>query len=395
MPRFKIKLANKIIDITCLYKSTKRFCKDYLVSSKKQKPDITIHITLDDIDHDANSNKWLQDYAQSYEYFETLTVYRKIAESLISFNTLLIHGSVISVDNEAYIFIAPSGTGKSTHTKLWLERFGSRAKIVNDDKPLIIVEDDKIYACGSPWSGKHNLNSNIIVPLKGMCFLYRNEVNIIEKLPIESAYEYALLQTYRSNDENSSLKTLDLLDKLLSSIPFYKMGVNNFSNDAIDVSYQALSNNPNSPLRLRKYLQDHGCMIRTIEGYSMEPLLHNRESLIIINKLEGLAKKYDTVLFIRPTGRHVLHRVIAVHKKHYIICGDNQWKYERVPHDWVIAVMTEFSSDGKTFTPVTDSKYLKYVTNHYKYYWIKYYIMLVGTFPERLFQKIKRLVFGG
>ena len=64
-------------------------------------------------------------------------MYRKIAEVMPKYDTFMIHGSAVAVDWESYLFIAKSGTGKSTHTKLWLEFLGSQALIVNDDKPFI------------------------------------------------------------------------------------------------------------------------------------------------------------------------------------------------------------------------------------------------------------------
>ena len=66
---------------------------------------------------------------------------------LIKFNGILLHSSCVVVDGVAYAFSADSGTGKSTHTQLWLKHFGDRAYILNDDKPAIREIDGKIYAC--------------------------------------------------------------------------------------------------------------------------------------------------------------------------------------------------------------------------------------------------------
>lgn len=90
--------------------------------------------------------------------------------------------SAVALDGQAYLFTAPSGTGKSTHTRLWREVFGERAVMVNDDKPLIQVREDAIYVCGTPWNGKHNLDSNQKVPIKGICLLERGTVNHIETI---------------------------------------------------------------------------------------------------------------------------------------------------------------------------------------------------------------------
>lgn len=109
----------------------------------------------------------------SDKYLETLAVYRKIARKLLEFDTLLFHGSVVAVDGTGYLFTAKSGTGKSTHTRLWRQLFGSRAVMANDDKPLLKITDNGVIAYGTPWNGKHRLGSNISIPLRAICILGR------------------------------------------------------------------------------------------------------------------------------------------------------------------------------------------------------------------------------
>lgn len=113
-------------------------------------------------------------------YLETLAVYRKFAENLLAYDTVLFHGSVVAVDGIGYLFTAKSGTGKSTHTRLWREYFGERAVMVNDDKPLLQVTENGVIVYGTPWDGKHHLSNNISVPLKAICILTRAEENHIE-----------------------------------------------------------------------------------------------------------------------------------------------------------------------------------------------------------------------
>lgn len=63
------------------------------------------------------------------------------------------HGTVVDHNGQAYMFTAPSGTGKTTHAKLWLDNLPD-AFIVNGDKPFIIAGDEQPKACGTPWAGK-------------------------------------------------------------------------------------------------------------------------------------------------------------------------------------------------------------------------------------------------
>lgn len=114
-------------------------------------------------------------------------MHRKVSLKLLEDNVLLFHGSCIAVDGSAYIFMALSGTGKSTHSRLWREVLGKDHTVfmVNDDKPFIRVTDSDVIAYGSPWDGKHRLSTNTGVPLAGSAKLERSDHNCIEPMPDE------------------------------------------------------------------------------------------------------------------------------------------------------------------------------------------------------------------
>jgi hypothetical protein len=159
-------------------------------------------------------------------YLEELAVYRKIAEQMISYDTILFHGSVIAVDGIGYLFTAKSGTGKSTHTRLWREYFGDRAVMVNDDKPLLQISDSGVIAYGTPYNGKHRLSNNICVPMKTICILTRAADNHIEPITRELAYTMLLQQVYRPADTIKMMQTLTLVDRLADSVKLYRLGCN-------------------------------------------------------------------------------------------------------------------------------------------------------------------------
>ena len=87
---------------------------------------------------------------RSDSFLENNAIHALIAEKLVEYDILLFHGSALCMDRQAYIFTAPSGTGKSTHARLWREAFGDRVWMINDDKPLIQVQDGKAMVYGSP-----------------------------------------------------------------------------------------------------------------------------------------------------------------------------------------------------------------------------------------------------
>lgn len=159
---------------------------------------------------------------------------------LIRYNGILLHSSCVVVDDKAYAFSADSGTGKSTHTQLWIEHFGDRAYILNDDKPAIRLIDDKVYACGTPWSGKYDYSTPKNVELAGICFLERSEENWIRKADTGRAVFNIFSQTVRKLNRDKMDNLFDVLEQLFEKVPLFEMGCN-ISDDAVVMSYNAMS----------------------------------------------------------------------------------------------------------------------------------------------------------
>ena len=247
MYELKLRLADKNILATVSYDSTQRYCRDYLLDFSEA--DVSVAVDYEDIVRErtlakkqAEQDGVEDDYTDAY--LETLALYRKIAAALIEFDVILFHGSAISLDGGCYLFTAKSGTGKSTHTRLWREVFGERAIMVNDDKPLIAITDDRATVYGTPWSGKHRIGNNISAPLKAICILERAGENTIAELTQRAAFPQIFAQTYRTPDPHFMQKTMQLLDKLLSITPTYRLGCN-MEKDAPIVSYNGMKGKKN------------------------------------------------------------------------------------------------------------------------------------------------------
>ena len=223
------RFADKTVQVDSLYDEVHEYCRDYLCEGT---PDFSVAISHTDIEYERRKSekndilegRTVRNWSDSY--LEELAVYRKIAEKIPEFDTFLFHGSAISVDGQAYLFTAKSGTGKSTHTKLWRELLGSRAVMVNDDKPLIRVGQSGVTVFGTPYNGKHRLGENISVPLKSVCILERSEKNHIRKISKAEAYPMLLQQVYRPSDSAALAKTLELIDKMTEYITFWRLGCN-------------------------------------------------------------------------------------------------------------------------------------------------------------------------
>lgn len=92
-----------------------------------------------------------------------------------------VHSSTITSRGGAVMFLGESGTGKSTHTRLWLENIEG-AELLNDDSPFVAIEQDRVYVYGSPWSGKTPCYKNVSYPLKAVVRLSQAPHNKIYKL---------------------------------------------------------------------------------------------------------------------------------------------------------------------------------------------------------------------
>jgi hypothetical protein len=244
MTTFTISLAGMSIRISSIYPYIRQYCQEYLTDAE---PDFTVTVQQSDLDFEREKTKrefaaeGLPEPNFQDSYLETLAVYRKIAKEMLSHDTILFHGSAIAVDGEGFLFTATSGTGKSTHTRLWREHFGDRAIMVNDDKPLLRIKDGKVWVCGTPWDGKHRLSTNTMVPLKGIAVLTRGEHNSIRRMPAAMALPTVLQQCHRPQEAEDVAKTLDLIDKMLQFAPVYLLKCN-MDPEAAVVSYQGMHN---------------------------------------------------------------------------------------------------------------------------------------------------------
>lgn len=229
MTTFTISIAGWKIQIKANFETTRDFCRGYLVDGKE---DFSVEISEGDISFERKKSEREAAFegipAGNYSdrYLETLAVYRKICTELLMKDSLLFHGSVVAVDGEGYLFCAKSGTGKSTHTALWRRAFGSRAEMINDDKPLLKFTENEVLACGTPWNGKHRLGCNKMVPLKAICILERDKENHIEKIRGQEALPMLMQQSFRTGSPEGTLKLMDYLEQIIDKTNLYRLGCN-------------------------------------------------------------------------------------------------------------------------------------------------------------------------
>jgi len=225
------KFADIPVEISHRYDYVKKLTKNYITDDE---PILRISLSEKELAEEIE-----RDPSFSPAVHESSAIYRKLCQKLILHDIFVFHSSAVMYENMAYIFTAPSGTGKSTHASLWKEYFGDKAIIINDDKPLIKKADDGFWVYGTPWSGKTNTNVNTKVKIQSICLLQQAKENIIFPLTYEKALIPLLNQTLHFEDEKKENRILDLLDLLLTTVPIYKLGCN-ISKEAVELAYNTM-----------------------------------------------------------------------------------------------------------------------------------------------------------
>lgn len=205
------------------YDPTLSRMKKYLCDDTKD-PDIVIKASDEFIEKKHIENPHL-----SIGECEYVWLGASLFEQLPDHDAFMLHASAIVEDvgeGSAFLFSAPSGTGKSTHTSMWMKAFPEKKLyIINDDKPIIYHDapSGKYKAAGSPFSGTDDKSENRTADIKGICFLSRGEKNMIKRIPPGNAVSLILSQTLRPRDRERMIRFLDLVDGLLKCVPAYVM----------------------------------------------------------------------------------------------------------------------------------------------------------------------------
>ena len=246
MAEFTIEIAGQAIAVTSLFESTKDYCKKYLTD---RNADFSVTVSRQDLEEEQTLlrqealEEGLKPRVFGDPFLERNSIQRQIAQLLLDRDILLMHGSTVAVDGKAYLFTAACGTGKSTHTKFWRQVFGDRAVMVNDDKPFLRIGPNGVLACGAPWSGKHGLETNITVPLQGICVLHRGQENRIVSAAAEEILPMLLHQGCPPEEESRMGKYRSLVESLAATVSLWNMDCN-LDPQAARVSWEAMSQSP-------------------------------------------------------------------------------------------------------------------------------------------------------
>ncbi len=230
----KLKIADFIVDIysKCPYLS--KYCADYIYDGD-EPTEIFVKVTEKEMD--AEKRNGAEDMHPAL--IESTCAYRQIASALPERDALLMHGATFAIDDRGIIFIARSGTGKSTHLMLWQKLYGDKLTIVNGDKPIIRFFDGVPYAYGTPWAGKEKMQTNTRVRLTDICILERGVENSTIKVEPAEYLDQIMQQVLHPADPIAAFRMLELVDGLAQKCNFWNIKCN-ISDEAAIVSHDAI-----------------------------------------------------------------------------------------------------------------------------------------------------------
>ena len=231
------RIAEMNIAVKAKYEDTYRYMQDFLTDS--QDYELYIEPTDEMIRYEAELGEEIHGDAGSPYICEAVAILRVICDYIIDKGGFFLHCSCLKYKDEAIIFTAPSGTGKSTHSALWRRHFGDDVVMINDDKPLVREKDGRFYIYGTPWNGKHSIGNNTSAPIRSVVFLSQAPENKATPISPIDAMALLLQQTVLPSDKAELSKLLDMLGRLVENIPMYRLGCT-ISDEAVTTIYKEI-----------------------------------------------------------------------------------------------------------------------------------------------------------
>lgn len=231
---FVCKIADFIVQFNNRFDYISEMCRDYKYSGPK-RAEIIVEVSEEELSRERDSSS-LQ---YSDGYLESVCAYRKLCLQLPCKMAILLHGSVISVENKGIAFIAKSGVGKTTHTNLWRQYLGDKVTVINGDKPIVRILDNVPFAYGTPWAGKERMQTNSRVELTDICIIERSEVNSVESVEPSLVVEKIMHQILRPSEAKAAINTLEIVDLLTKKCRFWVIKCN-MNQEAAELAHMAI-----------------------------------------------------------------------------------------------------------------------------------------------------------
>ncbi len=177
------------------------------------------HIRCVTLENEQSAPNFVRTGPNLYSFLLLGIVFRN---NILNNGGIVMHASSIAWEGKGILFTAPSGTGKSTHVRLWEKYFGDAVSVVNDDTPVIRFREDTPMLCGTPWSGSSDKFTNLEVPVKAIVVLSQATENSIRMLSVSEALPVVMPRCFLPYfDEKLMEKAYMILEKILKEVPVY------------------------------------------------------------------------------------------------------------------------------------------------------------------------------
>ncbi|MEE1281427.1 MAG: hypothetical protein UHK60_04110 [Acutalibacteraceae bacterium] len=207
--------------------------RPYIIEDKEY--DYEVIVSEDDINYERSLTEDI-----GINMLESAALFRHICKNVLeSYNGIFLHCAALKYNGKAYLFTAPSGTGKTTHIRLWMKNLGDRVEVINGDKPILRKKGDNIIVYGTPWQGKENYGSNISATLGGVFLLDRGTENSVEKATVKDSISFLLSQTLRPYEKENMIKLFEIIECVVKNIPIYHLKCN-MENQAVKTALSVI-----------------------------------------------------------------------------------------------------------------------------------------------------------
>lgn len=178
--RIHLKLGGVKVDFDLRFPETQHFLRRYLLAGEPTAP-ITVCVS------DWAFRDWERAGNSIDAFGEFCLLCQPCSEALMDFGHCVFHAFALRYHDRAFLIAGGSGAGKSTHGKLLLEQHPEEFSVINGDKPVLEILDDRVIVHPSPWNGKEGLRGAEAAPLAGIFFLRRSDQNFVKPLTWKEA----------------------------------------------------------------------------------------------------------------------------------------------------------------------------------------------------------------
>ena len=226
MSNYNVKIAGEVVEVDIRRPSMLADFKPYFTDETASESFVPTDELRDEIRRSSAENDILAGRPireVDKKFIEMQSLLSLAAHDFVGRGILLVHGSAVTVDGKAYLFIAPSETGKSTHTRLWLELLGERAAIINDDKQLVRLTGDVPLVYPTPWGMTKKPPECESAQLAAIISLERGDKNVINRISKAHMFIPLFKASLQGKTSEEATRIVNLQTKLLNSVRLYSM----------------------------------------------------------------------------------------------------------------------------------------------------------------------------